>query len=139
MTMQNLQRPNKFYFGGVLPQCNVISLFLHATKTTRSANIIMKDFSTPLLFFLPVHPQHHGEPGPAGGRQLADQQERFQRGEQQRRELQGEFPVLHPLAGRRPLGSAAGEDAQEDGVGRSLVLTGVLPPSHRQWSCQSHL
>ena len=72
------------------------------------------DFSPPFLLFFPVYSHHHGEPGPAGGRQLADLQERLQWGEQQRRELQGEFPVLHPLAGRRPLGPAAGEDAQED-------------------------
>lgn len=70
---------------------------------------------------------------------MAVVQERLQRGQQQRRgELQGELPVLHAGA-RGPLGQAAGQDAEEDGVRRPLVLTGVLSSPHSQWSCQPHL
>lgn len=82
----------------------------------------------------------HGEPGSARGRQLAVMQERLQRGQQQRRgELQGELPMLHAGAGRRPVGQAAGQDAEEDGVRRPLVLAGILSSPHSQWSRQPHL
>lgn len=77
----------------------------------------------------------HGEPGPARRQEFAVVQERLQR----RGELQGELPELHSRAGRGPLRQAAGQDAQEDGVRRPLVLAGVLPSPHSQWSCQPHL
>lgn len=93
-----------------------------------------------LALFLPVTIRHDGEPCPESGRRLAVMQERLQRGQQQRRgEFQGELPVLDPGAGRRPLGQAPGEDAPADRVRGPLVLLGVLPPSHRQRSCQSYL
>lgn len=80
-------------------------------------------------------PCRHGEPSPA--RRLAVGEERLER--QRRRELQGELAVLDAGAGGGALGPAAGQDEEEDGVRRPLVLAGVLPPAHGRRGGQPHL
>lgn len=77
----------------------------------------------------------HGEPSPACRWRLAVGEERLER----QRELQGELAVLDAGAGSGPLGPAAGQDEEEDGGRRSLVLAGVLPPAHGQRGGQPHL